>query len=541
MAGEKKVDVEKNLREVKHMDEQFVNIIKSGKFPEGYETTVQMISDYYDRLEPMARQMKKNGYTIEDGIQCGDRSLRDALKQVNLDPSKMDRKSVLRFAAVYMAGTEMAARRGESVLPLYVHLPENGKIQPKPLQTNAMIQRKEAEPEKEELTFLEWLCKLLHITTSKDRYHQQMKEVEGKAKEISASLDADFQKKMQEIRPAALDKVETKDRLKYDKEFLTNSNRVQDRWKKLFFGDRAIEKMPKEWVFQDGTKLDPLTACMGILASNLSALDDPVDIWKLSPEKVAKNPVLMEEVKDAVKEYETFQEQRVAGNSVDDSFKHAIDTNAPMGNTILSEKEEQVFLKNPDSKEADKIMSDKIPIINMREQLLNIVDNRDYQPDYFSEAARARYKEVQSEYRLHVAVEGKDYQKAAKHAKENAKNSLICNAVKKMAQECAQKEYVETDELSGSIQAVRDRAGKTVEELNIGVMMSKEIAAAADTLLSGRWKNNCHMDCKLNEAGKIKDINVIKVPDALEVKDKGLENIAKEEKKLENEEPVMGI
>ncbi|MDY4892836.1 MAG: hypothetical protein SO130_05450, partial [Agathobacter sp.] len=375
---------------------------------------------------------------------------------------------------------------------------------------------------------------------SKDRYHQQMKEVEGKAKEISASLDADFQKKMQEIRPAALDKVETKDRLKYDKEFLTNSNRVQDRWKKLFFGDRAIEKMPKEWVFQDGTKLDPLTACMGILASNLSALDDPVDIWKLSPEKVAKNPVLMEEVKDAVKEYETFQEQRVAGNSVDDSFKHAIDTNAPMGNTILSEKEEQVFLKNPDSKEADKIMSDKIPIINMREQLLNIVDNRDYQPDYFSEAARARYKEVQSEYRLHVAVEGKDYQKAAKHAKENAKNSLICNAVKKMAQECAQKEYVETVELSGSIQAVRDRAGKTVEELNIGVMMSKEIAAAADTLLSGRWKKNCHMDCKLNEAGKIKDINVIKVPDALEVKDKGLENIAKAEEELEDEGPQLG-
>ncbi|MDY4894258.1 MAG: hypothetical protein SO130_12745, partial [Agathobacter sp.] len=68
MAGEKKVDVEKNLREVKHMDEQFVNIIKSGKFSEGYETTAQMISDYYDRLEPMARQMKKNGYIIEDGI-----------------------------------------------------------------------------------------------------------------------------------------------------------------------------------------------------------------------------------------------------------------------------------------------------------------------------------------------------------------------------------------------------------------------------------------------------------------------------------------
>ncbi|MDY4892889.1 MAG: hypothetical protein SO130_05715, partial [Agathobacter sp.] len=374
---------------------------------------------------------------------------------------------------------------------------------------------------------------------SKDRYHQQMKEVEGKAKEISASLDADFQKKMQEIRPAALDKVETKDRIKYDKEFLTNSNRVQDRWRKLFFGDRAIGKMPKEWVFQDGAKLDPLTACMGILASNQSTLEDPVDIWKLSPEEVAKNPALMEAVKEAVEEYETFQKKRVAEyeiNSLDFSFRNAIEIHDPMGNSILSEKEEQVFLKNPDSKEADKIISDKIPIINMREQLLNIVGNRDYRPDYFSEAARTRYKEVQSEYLLHVAVEGKDYQKAAQYVKENAENSLICNAVKKMAQDCAQKENVETDELSDSIQAVRDRAGQTVEKLKIGDMKHKEIAAAADTLLSGRWKKNCHMDCKLNEAGKIKDINVIRVPDAL----KGLETIVEAEEELEDEGPQLG-
>ena len=193
-------------------------------------------------------------------------------------------------------------------------------------------------------------------------------------------------------------------------------------------------------------------------------------------------------------------------------------------------------MKNPDSKEADKIISDKIPIINMREQLLNIVGNRDYRPDYFSEAARTRYKEVQSEYLLHVAVEGKDYQKAAQYVKENAENSLICNAVKKMAQDCAQKENVETDELSDSIQAVRDRAGQTVEKLKIGDMKHKEIAAAADTLLSGRWKKNCHMDCKLNEAGQIKDINVIRVPDAL----KGLETIVEAEEELEDEGPQLG-
>ena len=55
MAGEKKVDVEKNLREVKHMGDQFKKFVMAGKIPQGFEQTAQMISDYFHRLEPMAR------------------------------------------------------------------------------------------------------------------------------------------------------------------------------------------------------------------------------------------------------------------------------------------------------------------------------------------------------------------------------------------------------------------------------------------------------------------------------------------------------
>lgn len=582
MAEKKEVDFQAYARKIKDAMGNDAGEKEAGAQEFGEKCT----NYFYHKLQAAADTMKKNGYSIDEGLQFGEHTLAETMQMAGMPPEniqKMREEDKLKFAAFYAAGVEFANAKGKTTLPMYVHLPaENGKVQPQVLDDEGLklddLEKKGQLHSEVAVNFFEWLINLFGISTDKSRYNDQLKRSKELSSRISERLSAEHENRFQpkekdnsadkgnlfsehqnQLQPKERDNsadkeklsVEEKKRLqnrgkissldsknidhiKKNKAILEAGQKEADKWNKLFFGDNV----PGQWVCRDGSRLDPLSACIGIM--NAETQGNLQFIFDNTPDKLREDDAAMECINSAVSKYrelaDQYEEEKKAHSqkgddgtfkvsmSLDEKLHQSLEIPKEYADTISHSMMEQRTatlysgsVKTNDS--TNKILISTYPFVNAQEQLEKVTHNPAYKSGDVTFPMISRWNAIREENELYQVLEEGNIEKI----KEKLLSAMKWNMIQKSAERLQEIRYYIKSDMDYKLnkfgsEAIPDEDMKIIQksvdrrlDQSKNLVSNKRVFDTLDSVLSGRFGEKCKAQMnpeKTKEGIDIKDFHI---------------------------------
>ena len=522
MAEKQEVDFQAYARKVKDAMGNDAGEKEAGTREFGEKCT----NYFYHKLQAAADTMKKNGYLIDEGLQFGEHTLAETMQMAGMTPEEIQKMKVedkLKFAAFYAAGVEFANAKGKTTLPMYVHLPaENGKVQPQVLDDEGLVlddmEKKGQLHSEVAVNFFEWLINLLGISTDRSRYNDQLKRSKELGSRISEHLsevrEKSFTMKGELLR---LDKENT-EHISKNIKLLDAGQEEADKWNKLFFG----KNVPESWVCRDGSRLDPFSACIGIM--NVENFGDLNCIIGKTPDEVKNDPAAMELIERSVTKYRdlanqyetekkahpkdvaagTFRVSASLDKKLHDSLQLSPLAEDQMDHSMVPELQSMAY-----SAGMGRNMIPYYPFAMAQEQLEKVTHDPAYKSGYTTFAMRSDWNSLKEEIKLYHALKEGNREEVQKSLESVMQSTLTRKAAKEMLKEKIRANMIKGNMEKigkgavpdGDVAIIQNAVKEKIDSAGLDRMSPKKFAQAVDAVLSGRFAKKGRVKLLLGDNG----------------------------------------